>query len=217
MSYKYSVLVAGSGETSRANVEALMEDHYHANGDNGLVVIAFDKRPSSGQIWAAQVASSRKLDVLIVSPPDCSFDNIPKSSYVESSTPYKTAIDHLTKGGEAFILWSDDDPSSLESLAECKAAGIPAMDLCNGLVQITPASDIEVPRPVEMPTVEKEISSKPLLVQEVIETEEEEESEDDDSEEEEDPLYSALLILADYVAEAVVERLKEQKWSPQER
>lgn len=208
MSYKYSVLVAGSGETSRANVEALMEDHYHANGDNGLVVIAFDKRPSSGQIWAAQVASSKNLDVLIISPPDCSFDGVPRSSYIESLTPYKTAVDSLVNG-EAFILWSDDDPASMEVLAECKAAGIPAGDLCNGLVEIIPASDLEVEGPTEFPKLEELVTS-PTVFSEPEEAEDEEELEDDE-EEEDDPVYGALLILADYIADAVVERLKDRK------
>lgn len=211
MSYKYSVLVAGSGETSRANVEALMEDHYHANGDNGLVVIAFDKRPSTGQIWAAQVASSKNLDVLIISPPDCSFDGVPRSSYIESMTPYKTAIDNLTNG-EAFILWSDDDPASMEVLAECKAAGIPAGDLCNGLVEIIPASTLEVEEPVEFPKLEKLVKSETVFVDESEgELENEVEEEDFEDDEEDDPLYSALMILADYIADAVVEKLKDRK------
>ena len=209
MSYKYSVLVAGSGETSRANVEALMEDHYHANGDNGLVVIAFDKRPSSGQIWAAQVASSKNLDVLVVSPPDCSFDGVPKSSYVESESPYKTAMSHLSGDSEAFILWSDDDPSSMEALAECKQAGVPAGDLCNGLVEIIPASDLKVEEPREFPKIEQEVSD---VAEAETEEEEVEDAEDEsEEEEEEDPLYSALLILADYIADAVVEKLKDRK------
>ena len=38
---KYYVIVAGSGSTSRANLEALMEDHFYAHVDDGVVVLPY--------------------------------------------------------------------------------------------------------------------------------------------------------------------------------
>jgi len=49
---KYSVVMLGTGATSRANVEALMSDHYYANGEEGTLILAFNSktkpRPSMG-------------------------------------------------------------------------------------------------------------------------------------------------------------------------
>jgi len=38
---KYFVIVAGNGATSRANIEALMEDYYYAGGDGGTLLLPY--------------------------------------------------------------------------------------------------------------------------------------------------------------------------------
>ena len=61
----YTVLLAGSGATSRANVEALMSDHYYANGDPKALVLSFTSKPSQGQVWAAQQAKQQNINVIV--------------------------------------------------------------------------------------------------------------------------------------------------------
>jgi hypothetical protein len=63
----YTVILTGSGTTSRANVEALMSDHYYANGENGTLILAFNSKPSQGQVWAAQQAKQQNICLLYTS------------------------------------------------------------------------------------------------------------------------------------------------------
>jgi hypothetical protein len=97
-----------------------------------------------------------------------------------------------------FILWEDDDPESLSSLAIAKEGGIPAFDLTDGLNALVPQESIKaVPAPV-------------IPVQEQISDEEiESDSDDEDAEEEfEDPLYEAIRVVAEIFAEAIGKELK---------
>jgi hypothetical protein len=209
--YQYSVLVAGNGETSRANVEALMEDHYHANSGNGVVVIAFDDRPSSGQIWAAQTASALGLDIVVYGVISNNFTAMPKSAIHQSKSPFKDAAEYVaanSESKEAFILWSDDDPASVEILAYCKDNDIPALDLRQGLMAIQPSETLvheekpEIPEEEHVPEVEIE-----------LELDEELEDEEESEYSYPDEVASAVLTIANYiadiVAEAVIARMKE--------
>ena len=56
MSDKYFVLVAGNGESSRANTEALMEDHYYAKGADGTLVLSYEKQPTKSQIFLSSLS-----------------------------------------------------------------------------------------------------------------------------------------------------------------
>lgn len=216
MTYQYSVLVAGSGETSRANVEALIEDHYHANGKNGLVIVAFTNRPSPGQVWTAQLAASKSLDIVVVSPEHGVLDGMGKANRVKSDNPFATAVELAKTKAEnpqAFILWSDDDPDSVECLAHCKAHLVPALDLRQGLMEISPAADLEPSEPPSVPDIELLPENPPTVDLEASEDEPEDEEEEEDDEETDisDIIYEGIYAIADLIADLVAERLKADK------
>lgn len=208
----YSVLLAGKGETSRANVEALMDDHHYANGEAGNLVIAFNERPSQGQIWAAQLGNQRKLEVVVFSKPNAFLDTISHASLVESQTPIKDAVSKF-KGPDtkAFLLWSDEDPDCLDALAFCKTASVPVYDLCEGLSEIVPASDIK-PSSEEPKMPEIEATTKTAEEIEYDKDEEEEDEEDDEEYDDEiDEIYAGIEALAELIANKVISKWGEFK------
>lgn len=190
MSYEYAILVAGAGETSRANVEALVEDYYYGHGSDGVMVLAFDKRPSQGQIFAAKVAMTKKLDLVVVSPPGGVFDMLPSASYLESESPFETAVETLktAKSWEAFLLWDPEDLASVEALSFCDKQGVVARDLRNGLVDINnlPIPKFERPLPTTEEPVKEEIRKEAIA-----------------------QVPTALEEFANMIADLVVEKLKK--------
>jgi hypothetical protein len=179
-----NIIIAGRGKTSRANIEALMEDHYYANKNVKVIITATDSMSDSLD-WVSQHATDMKIDV--------------KSDV--GSTAFQTTFESL-KGTDTsvFLVWSDEDLDCQSALVEARNYGFPVYDLTNGLYQIDGAPDIPKVTPPKMP---------PEEVVDVDEEIEDEELEDDD--EDEDPLYAALEVLAEYIADAVVERIMEAK------
>ena len=140
----YFVLVAGSGESSRANTEALMEDFYYAKGAEGTLVLAYEKMPTKSQIFAAQYAKENKKEIMVFCHDDAQTTGIPGASQSASNSPVKDATEFL-KGQDAvaFLLWAEDD---VDLLVQCKESGIPAQNLCDGLV---PLNEIAAPKITE--------------------------------------------------------------------
>lgn len=213
---KYYVLVAGNGATTRANLEALMEDYYYAqssNGANGTLVLAYSDRPSQGQTFATQLAKDKGKDLLVFTTEAGKFDGIPAASVSISDNPIKSAVDHL-KGLNAstFLLWSDEDKDCQNTLAACKDAEISCFDLTEGLIPLNPAQNIKA-------TVEPIIPAKEKITEvkkELEDVEEEEEYEEDDEEgtldeEELDALYFGVQAIAKIFAEAIVEEMRKGK------
>ena len=214
---KYYVLVAGNGSTTRANLEALMEDHYYAkssNGANGTLVLAYSDRPSQGQTFATQLARDKGKDLLVFTTESGKFDGIPPASVNISDNPIKDAVDHL-KGLNAstFLLWSDEDKDCQNTLAACKDAEILCFDLTEGLIPLNPAQNIKA-------TVEPTIPAKEKITKveekEELEDAEEEDYEEDDEEgtleeEELDTLYFGVQAIAKIFAQAIVEEMKKGK------
>lgn len=209
--YDYAVLISGNGDTTRANVEALLEDYILAKSGKGVLVLAFESKPSAAQIWAGQLATQHGVESIIVSPPNGLLDGVPKGSFVQSppGDAAGTGVSVLraqSKDISAFIVWSDEDTESAQTLSECKDGGVKAFDLTNGLIGITPADNIEPIAPVDMPSSE-------VSEEEPIEEDEEEEELEELEEEEayEDVIYSAVAAFAEMVADIIIERMKEQK------
>lgn len=207
----YYVLVAGSGKTSRANVEALMDDHYYANGDNGAVVIPVIDRPTEGQIWAAQFAKDSNKQVIVIAKPGASYDSIPKTSHSESDSPIATAVATI-KGDNsvAFLLWSDEDENCLDALALCKEYGVQAKDLTSGLSNITPNDGLVVQERPPVP-VQETLPIKPKEEVEDEDIEEEEDIDEEELEEDEEQDYDltyALEVIAEFIAEKVIDEIE---------
>ena len=208
----YTVLLAGSGATSRANVEALMSDHYYANGDPKALVLSFISKPSQGQVWAAQQAKQQKIDVIVYANSGAFLDSISHATLVEAKAPIDESIKAF-KEAEVFILWSDEDPDCADALAVCKTYGLASYDLCDGLAKITPADEIKRSSVPVMP--ESEASTD--KVEDEEEEEEEEEVEDEEEEESEeydekiDDIYAAVDAFIDLIVDRLAKKLKEDK------
>jgi len=147
MTEQYYVFVAGTGETSRANIEALMEDHYYANGDKGTLVVAFNDSPTKSQTYAAQYAKDCNKDIVVFSHSGAHTAGIPSATAISATDPVQEAVSWL-KGQKtvAFLLWDESDGATLKA---CLEADIQAFNLCDGLYPLTSAPD--APKKLDTP------------------------------------------------------------------
>ena len=217
---KYYLIVAGAGETSRANIEALIEDYIYANGQDVIFVLPYEKKPSQGQIFAAQLAKDKSKDILLFCREDANYEGIPSSSVSHSDRPFDSACAKL-KGVKsvAFVLVDDESQNTNKILAVFQEYNVPTFDLTEGLVPIkfNPKS-LEEPEeePAEMPAAE-------VIEEDEPEEEEYEEDEEDDIEDfeesieadelVEDALYG-LQALAKLIAKEVVAELLHASEKP---
>ena len=212
---KYSVVMTGSGATSRANVEALMSDHYYAKGEEGTLVLAFNSKPSQGQVWAAQQAKQQKIDVVVYANAGAFLDSISHATMVETAKPIDESIQAF-KEAEVFILWSDEDPDCSDALSVCKTYGLPSYDLCDGLAVITAADNIARSITPAMPASEASTEKTPVVVEDEEDYEEPEDEDVEEGEEEEyddavDDIYSAIDGFIDLIVDRLAKKLKEDK------
>jgi len=212
----YTVILAGSGTTSRANVEALMSDHYYAHGEQGTLILAFNSKPSQGQVWAAQQAKQQNIDIIVYANAGAFLDSISHATMVETARPIDESIKAF-KESEVFILWSDDDPDCADVLSVCKTYGLASYDLCDGLAKITPADEIKRSSVPVMPESEASTDKTSEEVEEDEEEEEELEDEEvEEGEEEEyddavDDIYAAIDGFIDLIVNRLAKKLKEDK------
>jgi hypothetical protein len=193
----YYVVIAGNGETSRANLEALMEDHFYTKGAGGVVHIVVEGALSQGKVFATQYSESKSKPVIQLGVRDS----------LENADRLKTSC---------FILWSDEDSECQNVLAFATKLGIPCFDLTEGLLPITASNGIKAaaepaipvqenftPAPVEEPYVEPEDE----------EVEEDEDDEDDEAYDEDNAanLYFGIEAIAKIFAKAVIEEMEKAK------
>ena len=159
---KLYVLIAGTGVTSRANLEALVEDYFYAKNKEAVLLLAFDKTPSQGQIFAAQYAKDKGKDVVIFCQEGANLTSFPTASFTNSKSP---TLDALTNYPEAtvMLLWDDSDANCLSALEFCKENDIKAFNLCEGLTVVS------VSVATEEPTKEPEAPSKPVQLEVALE------------------------------------------------
>lgn len=177
MGLRYLV-VAGNGETTRVNVEALLEDHFRGIGKDVMLVLPFTDRPSQGQVWAHQVANELGVQTTVVAPENSMSFGISSSSMHPSENPLASVVT-LVQGelSEAFLLWSEDDPFSKAAREAFKTAGIGCYDLCMGLFELSgaeapiapvkPSEPLVAELPLEPePEVEVSHAGMPVIVSE---------------------------------------------------
>jgi hypothetical protein len=199
---KYYVVVAGNGTTSRANLEALMEDHFYAKGADGVVHIVDDGKMSQAKVFSAQFAKDKNKPVF----------QSPLSDALGKTDPKNTSC---------FILWSDEDPECQNTLALATGMGIPCFDLTEGLLPIQASSGVKAVVEPVIPSAEEttpKVVEAPYVEPEEEEIEDEDE-EDEDSEYDEDEagnLYFGIEAIAKIFAKAIVEEIEKAKKSPQE-
>jgi hypothetical protein len=147
MANEYFVLVTGNGESSRANIEALMEDHYYAKGDGGTLVLAYEKSPTKSQTLVAQYAKVCDKDIMVFCHEDAQTTGIPGASQSTSQDPIKDAVSFVQgKDSTAFLLWDEQDDQCFSALKYCLAQEVQAFNLCDGLV---PLNDVIKTSPIQ--------------------------------------------------------------------
>jgi len=203
---KYYLIVAGAGQTSRANVEALIEDYIYGHGQDVVFVLPYDKKPSQGQIFVTQLAKDKGKEILIFCREDGNFDSVPPASVSFTDTPIESACKEFAKENACgFILVDDETEDTNKILAAFKKSKVPAFDLTEGLMPINfnPKALEETPEP-EIPPAEM-LDEPEEEEDDVIEEEFLEDIEDEDLAE--DALYGlqaiAKLIAREVVAELV--------------
>ena len=209
---KYYVLVAGNGATSRANIEALMEDHYYANGAEGIVVMPIFGNPTPSQVFTAQYAKEKNKEIVYVASEGANLTNLPAGSMINDPDPINKAVEIIVgEKATAFLLWSDEDNTSLDILVACKKADIKCFDLTDGLVPINPSADIKKAEVIDFPEKErvtiKENEEDAAEEEEGSEEEDDEEYEDDEEEDDEslENLYAGVEEIARIFAKAFKE------------
>ena len=214
---KYYVIVAGNGVTTRANLEALMEDHFYANGEHGVVVLPYKDKPSQGQLFAAQLAKDKNKDIIVYTKSG-NFNGIPTSTMVDGDAS-NVNKDFIKEKTVAFLLWDDEDSESANLLADLK--GIQCFDLTDGLNKIGPSEGLRIVEPL-IPIQEQDIpKEKPSAKEE--EEDDEEETDFSDLEDEEgegldeevmENLYYGIQAIAQIFAQALVEAMADTPGKP---
>ena len=191
---KYYVVVAGNGETSRANLEALMEDHFYSKGADGVVHIVDEGKVSPSKTFAVQYSESKSKQVV--------------------QAGLKESLQNADRDNTScFILWSDEDPECQNALALATELGIPCFDLTEGLIPISAANGIKAAAEPAIPV--QETITPPAVEEPYVEPADEDvEDEEDDEEEYEDEdvdsLYFGVEAIAKIFAKAMVKEMTEQ-------
>lgn len=144
---KLYVLIAGTGVTSRANLEALVEDYFYAKNKEAVLLLAFDKTPSQGQIFAAQYAKDKGKSVVIFCQEGANAASFPTATFTNSKSPVLDALKGFSEA-TVMLLWDDSDANCLAALEFCNTNNIKPLNLCEGLTLIS-NKVYEVLEPVE--------------------------------------------------------------------
>lgn len=143
---KYYVMVAGAGSTSRANVEALIDDYVYANGQGVTFLLPYETSPAPGQVFISQWAKDKSKDVVIFSNEGAKHDGISSASMIETDNPLEEACKFAGKVKTAgFVLWNKDEPDN-DLLNTMLQHAITPYDLSEGLNKIPPAPEYGVAR-----------------------------------------------------------------------
>jgi hypothetical protein len=203
---RVTIAVIGNGKTSRANVEALLNDTIESF-DETYIALIYDKTPSEGVVWAKQYSDSKSITYKEYS--DLDFSNF--------------VIDNKDRETKFFILWDDEDFECVEAIRCSQENSFAAFDLTNGLVSIKSITKDIKPRtaPAVMPEVETKVninikdegkSASNFVKITVHEDEEEDYDEEDDDEEEyesSDIILEAVEEIAKIFAVAIASAIKE--------
>ena len=200
------ILIAGNGVTSRANVEALIDDYYYLK-DGITTVLSVFEAPSDGQIWVSQYAIEKEKPVEVIMTESARATNLdPSFTKVTSASPIRTACEKYGDTLDILLLWNDEDSTCRDALAIASEYGITAKDLTNGLLDIVPVDGLkEAPVPV-IPKQEEFTEAEKVEAEEALETEYED---IEDEDEYEDPLYAAIQAVAKIFAEELAKELKK--------
>ena len=157
------VVVAGNGETTRVNVEALLEDYYRGKGKDVVLVLPFTDRPSQGQIWAHQVSSELEIPTTVICPASSVVMSLGSSSVHNADDAIQATVEMISgEDAVALLLWNPSDPASMVAQAAFKEAGVPCYDLCIGLFEVSAGNPAIEPQEVvtnEIPNIETKVKA----------------------------------------------------------
>jgi hypothetical protein len=146
------LFVAGNGQTSKNNIEALLNDYIvplKQQNIKPVIVPIVLNRASEGQVIAAKFAREKGLDCVVYTPDASRLSAFPAADFHEAKEPLKEAC-KLYKGATSkvygFLLWDDEDQDSADALVTLSAKGIGCYDLTNGLTDITPVAGLKPPK-----------------------------------------------------------------------
>jgi hypothetical protein len=131
---RVTIVVIGNGKTTRANLEALIED-VADSVDEVVLATVYDTAQSEGQIWAEQWAQDKEIPVLQYS------ENDYESLFAEN------ALDEL----RFFMLWDDSDSECQLAASQAQRVNVPVFDLTDGLVRVNIEDAPAIPEPVKAP------------------------------------------------------------------
>lgn len=161
------LIVAGNKETTRVNVEALLEDYFRGNGKDFRLILPFYDRPSQGQIWAHQLAYDLGVPSLVVAPENAMLIGLNSSDLHQSPDPIVATVDMAKtaeNGSVAFLLWSEEDSHTVALQTALKEVSVPCYDLSMGLVEVSAGNAItpsqNVPEPVPRVIEEDDLASR---------------------------------------------------------
>jgi hypothetical protein len=162
------VVVAGNGETTRVNVEALLEDYFRGKGKDVVLVLPFTDRPSQGQIWAHQVSSELEIHTTVICPASSVVMSLGSSSVHNADDAIQATVEMIRgEDSVALLLWNPSDPASMVAQAAFKEAGVPCYDLCIGLFEVSAGNPVIEPQRVvtsEIPNTETKVKADELRV-----------------------------------------------------
>lgn len=155
------VVVAGNGETTRVNVEALLEDYFRGKGKDVVLVLPFNDRPSQGQVWAHQVCGELDIPTTVICPENSVVMSLGSSSVHNSTDPIKATVEMTAdEDAVALLLWNEADSFTASAAAAFKEALVPCYDLCIGLFEVSAGKPVSEPQEVvtdEIPNVETKV------------------------------------------------------------
>jgi hypothetical protein len=203
---RVTIAVIGNGKTSRANVEALLNDTIESF-DETYIALIYDKTPSEGVVWAKQYSDSKSITYK-------EYSDLDFSTFVTDNKDRETKF---------FILWDDEDFECVEAIRCSQKHNIRSFDLTNGLVAIKSITTDIKPRQFEnMPEVETKVNPTDYSKKETknesnfvrIEKDQEEEYEDEEDEDEgeyesSDIILEAVEEIAKIFAVAIASAIKE--------
>lgn len=110
-----NLIIVGDGDTSRANVEALIEDHFYANPDTTVYMVVVSEL-SRGQAFASQFSKDKSKQVIEIAQNQITSD--------------------IATNADAFVLWNPENATLQEIVVALKTFGVRLWNLCDGLVPI---------------------------------------------------------------------------------
>lgn len=142
------LIVAGNADSTRVNVEALIEDYLRGvNKQDLMLLLPFTDRPSQGQIWAHQLCAEVGIPTTAIAKENAIIMSLGSSTLHNAEDPISEVASIVAgEPAKAFLLWDEKDDLTVALQRALEGAGVPCYDLCLGLLAISPGTAPEMPK-----------------------------------------------------------------------